>query len=129
MRCKVLVVHHSYLLKRRLYPGEVVDIPEAVLVANKTLYEESKEEVTPTTSTLHKPEREKIEKDLIRRKLARPEEVDRLSIDQLLKLQADNPPPTKETLIEEAFSRKLGTRKSLEGLDEIQLTTLLNGAK
>jgi hypothetical protein len=84
MKCKVKVYHHSYHARKDLQPGEVVDLPKSVVEANDYFYEEvaEKYEAPPAPRV----DRAKLEKDAIKAKVIKPDEVANLSLDQLTRL-------------------------------------------
>ncbi len=126
MLVKVKVFHHSYPLAKDLQVGEVVDLPDVFLKGNEYFYEPVHERLPVETVRF---DRAKAEKDLIKRKVVRADEVAGLSVDQLIKLQKDNPGPTQEQLVEKALARKLGTLEVLERLEVDQLQALIDGSK
>jgi hypothetical protein len=84
MKCKVKQFHHSYHVRRDVEVGEVIDIPEAVIETNKAFYMPVHEDYVAPVGP--KPDREKLEKEAIRLKLIKPEEVAGLSLSQIQKL-------------------------------------------
>jgi hypothetical protein len=84
MKCKVKVYHHSYPLRKDLQVGEVVDLPEDTVKANGYFYEPvpEKYEEPPRPAV----DRGKLEKDAIKAKVIKAEEVANLSLDQLMRL-------------------------------------------
>ena len=93
MKCKVKVYHHSYPLRKDLQVGEVVDLPENTIEANDYFYEKVSEkyEEPPKPAA----DRGKLEKEAIKAKVIKPEEVANLSLAQLTKL-TEGMTPDKE---------------------------------
>lgn len=125
MLCKVKLDHHSYFHKKRLAAGAVVDIPAKVAKDNPGFYEAWKEKEIPVAPPA---DRAKLQKDAVKRKLVRTDEVDRLSTDQLVKLTEAGPRKTKEDLVSKAYEKGLGAIEDLEALSEDELLALIDGA-
>jgi hypothetical protein len=125
MKCKVLIRHHSYPLRRDLEVGEIVDLPENTIKANGSFYVVTTEEAPVAPVKIN---RELLEKTAIKRKLVRPEEAAGLSSEQLTKLLFDNKPASREELVVKA--KALGAKDSLiEEMTDDQIQAFINGAK
>jgi hypothetical protein len=126
MLCKVKIFHHSYFLKKDVEVGQIVDLPAKSVEANKSLYE-------PYTAKVVDPEvkvdRNRLEKEAIKRKLVRADEVERLSTDQLVRLVTEGPKVSHEDLVAKAFENSLGTVDELEEKTDEELKVLIAGVK
>ena len=123
MLAKVLVPHHSFFTKSDLQTGDTADLPKKMVETNPTLYAPFTEEEPKKTPA----DRAKLESKVVKLKLARKEEVARLSLEQLTELCDAGLIETKEGLVAKAVELDLGKVDELEAFSVEELTTLVYG--
>lgn len=116
----------SSALARDLAIGQVITTKNPIPETEAMLFEllEQQETVAPIV----KPKREDLEKQILKRKLLKADQLAGLSIDQLVQILS-KPEQSMELLLKEAVDKELGDIETLEKLNREQLTALINGAK